>query len=98
MAAASTYMSILNSLVSSADTLPNLPWHQSSDRRLAAVQRVVQPSRGDSVHRTLTRLRPGAGSPGGQGVDLKHNAYARYLNRKKGCILQDQCPENKSGA
>jgi hypothetical protein len=29
-------------------------------------------------------LRPGALSPGGAGVDIKHNSYARYLARIKG--------------
>jgi hypothetical protein len=29
-------------------------------------------------------LRPGALSPGGSGVDIKHNSYERYLNRLKG--------------
>jgi len=28
-------------------------------------------------------MRPGAGSPGGIGVDIKHNCYERYLNRIK---------------
>lgn len=30
------------------------------------------------------RNRPGALSPGGIGVDIKHNSYNRYLNRIKG--------------
>jgi hypothetical protein len=29
-------------------------------------------------------LRPGALSPGGKGLDIKHNSYARYLARIKG--------------
>jgi hypothetical protein len=58
-------------------------WHQMSDRVLPAQQPFTQPSHGNSTKRTLTRLRPGACSPGGQGVDVKHDSYARYLNRKK---------------
>lgn len=33
---------------------------------------------------SLTRDRPGSQAPGGSGVDIKHNSYARYLARLKG--------------
>ena len=39
---------------------------------------------GSSTKNTITRCRPGAGCPGGAGVDIKHNSYDRYLNRLKG--------------
>ena len=45
------------------------------------------PSRGNSTRSTITGNRPGAMTPGGQGVDVKHGSYDRYLARKKGTIL-----------
>lgn len=60
-------------------------WNQMSDRKVPHVQNVVTANPGKSSTRhTITRLRPGAGSPGGIGVDIKHNSYERYLNRIKG--------------
>jgi len=63
-------------------------WNQMSDRAVPSVQRTVVAS-GSAYHtsstkHTITRNRPGALSPGGVGVDIKHNSYARYLNRIKG--------------
>ena len=63
-------------------------WNQMSDRR----ERHYQPNivtggsfyHGSSTKNTITRCRPGAGCPGGYGVDIKHNSYDRYLNRIKG--------------
>ena len=63
-------------------------WNQMSDRR----ERHIQPTivtggsfyHGSSTRSTITRCRPGAGCPGGAGVDIKHNSYDRYLNRIKG--------------
>jgi hypothetical protein len=63
-------------------------WNQMSDRR----ERHHQPTivtggsfyHGSSTKNTITRCRPGAGCPGGYGVDIKHNSYDRYLNRIKG--------------
>jgi len=63
-------------------------WNQMSDRAV----RHVQPSivtggsfyHGSSTKHSITRCRPGAGCPGGSGVDIKHNSYDRYLNRLKG--------------
>jgi hypothetical protein len=59
-----------------------------SDRKDPHIQ-VVKTGSGStygasSTRRTITRLRPGALSPGGSGVDIKHNSYERYLNRLKG--------------
>ena len=62
-------------------------WNQMSDRRERHIQKAnasgTNPG-GNSTKRTITRLRPGALSPGGAGVDIKHNSYARYLARIKG--------------
>jgi hypothetical protein len=67
---------------------PTVNWNQMSDRKEPHVQRVVSGSGStygaSSTRRTITRLRPGALSPGGSGVDIKHNSYDRYLNRLKG--------------
>jgi hypothetical protein len=62
-------------------------WNQMSDRKEAHEQPAntsgTNPG-GNSTKHTITRLRPGALSPGGKGVDIKHNSYARYLARIKG--------------
>lgn len=62
-------------------------WNQMSDRKERHEQRAnasgTNPG-GNSTKSTITRLRPGALSPGGAGVDIKHNSYARYLARLKG--------------
>lgn len=67
---------------------PGVNWNQMSDRKDPHVQVVVSGSGStygaSSTRRTITRLRPGALSPGGSGVDIKHNSYERYLNRIKG--------------
>lgn len=65
-----------------------VPWNQMSDRAVPSVQKAVTGSgtnvlSGNSTKRTITRLRPGAMSPGGVGCDIKHNSYERYLNRIK---------------
>jgi hypothetical protein len=82
----------LSALTSAKDQMrtTTLPWNQSSDRQEAGVQKVVHPTRGNSQRSTLTSLKPGACSPGGVGVDIKHNAYARYLNKKKAANLKAQ--------
>jgi len=51
-------------------------WNQMSDRIIAHQQRPNP--------RNSTRLRPGALSPGGIGVDVKHDSYTRYLAKLKG--------------
>jgi len=67
---------------------PGVNWNQMSDRREPHIQ-VVKTGSGSgygasSTKRTITRNRPGAMSPGGSGVDIKHNSYDRYLNKLKG--------------
>jgi hypothetical protein len=43
------------------------------------------PSHGaNSTKTSVTRMRPGSCSAAGQGVDIKHGSYARYLARIKG--------------
>jgi hypothetical protein len=82
---ASMYTMNFSAFTSAANRLANknVHWNQMSDRALPAKQTTVVPTRGNSLHSTVTSNRPGAGSPGGKGVDVKHDSYARYLNRKK---------------
>ena len=67
---------------------PGVNWNQMSDRKEPHLQQFATSSGstygGNSTKRSLTRLRPGSMSPGGSGVDIKHNSYERYLNRIKG--------------
>ena len=67
---------------------PSVYWNQMSDRAKPANQVVKTGSgstyHGSSTRHTIVRNRPGAMSPGGVGVDIKHNSYARYLNKIKG--------------
>ena len=63
-------------------------WNQQSDRENPSVQTVYNPSHGNSTKYTLTRDRPGACSPGGEGCDIKFNSYDRYLKRLKGGVLK----------
>lgn len=72
-------------------TLANpINWNQSSDSFVASQQTAYHPTHGNSLKRTLTSMRPGAGAPAGTGVDVKHNSYARYLGRKKAVNLSTQ--------
>lgn len=64
-----------------------LRWNQSSDKKLPHISKATVPSRGNSTRSSITRHRPGAMTPGGVGVDVKHNSYQRYLNRKKGAMV-----------
>jgi hypothetical protein len=68
----------------------NVNWNQSSDRNKPSVQTTVVPSRGNSTRSSITRHRPGANSPGGKGVDIKHNSYDRHLNRVKSNLVRSQ--------
>ena len=63
----------------------NTYWNQMSDRARPSnqVTKVASGSTSSTRH-TITRNRPGAMSPGGIGVDIKHNSYNRYLNKIKG--------------
>lgn len=85
--------------VTTASNLPldkysNVNWNQSSDRNRPSVQHAVVPSRGNSTRNSITRERPGSSSPGGKGVDMKHNSYDRYLNRRKSNLVRNQCTTN----
>jgi hypothetical protein len=70
-------------------------WNQSSDKILPHESKRVVPSHGNSTRSSLTRARPGACAPGGKGVDVKHDSYARYLARLKGKALKSG-PINKN--
>lgn len=41
------------------------------------------PTRGNSVRSSVTANKPGSMVPGGRGVDVKHDSYARYLGKLK---------------
>ena len=69
------------------NALYKVNWNQMSDRALPSVQKSNATGatyHSSSTKNTITRLRPGAMSPGGVGCDIKHNSYERYLNRLKG--------------
>jgi hypothetical protein len=90
---ASMYLMNKGALTSASNRIingNNVNWNQSSDQVLAAIQTVVRPSHGNSLKRTVTSHRPGAASPGGTGVDVKHDSYARFLNRKKALNFKTQ--------
>ena len=60
-------------------------WNQGSDRAVPGqVQRNVPSHGANSTKTSITRMRPGSCSAAGQGVDIKHGSYARYLARIKG--------------
>jgi hypothetical protein len=60
-------------------------WNQGSDRaEPGRVQRNVPSHNANSTKTSVTRMRPGSCSAAGQGVDIKHGSYARYLARIKG--------------
>jgi hypothetical protein len=73
-------------------------WNQSSDRNKPSMLMTSFPSGGNSTKTTKTSIKPGAGI-GGNGVDIKHGSYARYLARKKGSnnshypIVEDNPPK-----
>ena len=58
-------------------------WNQMSDRIRPHIQRSIIPTRANSLKSSITSSRPGC-TPGGVGVDIKHNSYHRYLQRIKG--------------
>ena len=60
-------------------------WNQGSDRaEPGKVNRNVPSYNANSTKTSITRMRPGSCSAAGQGVDIKHGSYARYLARLKG--------------
>jgi hypothetical protein len=64
-------------------------WNQMSDRAVRHYQTNSANSQGSFYHpsslrHSQTRPRPGALTPGGYGVDIKHNSYYRYLGKLKG--------------
>ena len=75
--------SFLSSVSANADSAvyPYLNWNQSSNSSVPSVQKVYVPSRGNSTRSTVTSLKPGALSSGGEGIDLKHGSYMRYFSR-----------------
>ena len=83
---ASLYMSDLGALnvyQRPSPGLYNVNWNQMSDRAIRHCQPNIT-NHGSSTRGTMTRNRPGAGNPGGCGVDIKHNSYYRYMARLKG--------------
>jgi hypothetical protein len=83
-------LAALNVAGSSANQPGKPNWNQSSDRHVPSVQKAYVPSRGNSTRSSQTSSRPGGASPGGSGVDVKHNSYDRYLARKKAGNLRTQ--------
>ena len=66
-------------------------WNQMSDRvNPHSMPFQNHSSRGNSTKSTLTSIKPGACTPGGTGVDVKHGSYARYLARKKAGNIRTQ--------
>ena len=98
----SSLYTMANAAVNVGGNISNLPlrmfddvnWNQSSDRNRPSVQNTIVPSRGNSTRSTITRHRPGANSPGGTGVDVKHGSYYRYLNRIKSGLVRSQTSTN----
>ncbi len=92
-AASSIYTMNLSASTSAAAILANgknANWNQMSDRVVASKQPVLIPTHGNSLRSTLTSNKPGASTPGGKGVDVKHDSYARFLNRKKASVVKTQ--------
>jgi hypothetical protein len=86
LAALSTYQPPSNEpqLINGEYIVPaNVYWNQMSDRARPSRQLVKVTPNASSTRHTITRERPGALSPGGDGVDIKHNYYGRYLNKLK---------------
>ena len=63
-------------------------WNQMSDRPFPSVQKASIPTgfytSMNRRHSSVTSSKPGSQTPGGKGVDIKHNSYDRRLNRLKG--------------
>jgi hypothetical protein len=63
-------------------------WNQSSDRPIPHIQSTSIFRNSSSLRGTKTSLKPGATSPGGKGVDVKHNSFNRYNLRLRGSLLK----------
>ena len=61
--------------------------NQSDRRNPHGMQFINVPTHGNSTKSTITANKPGAMTPGGYGVDVKHGSYARYLGKLKGRTL-----------
>jgi hypothetical protein len=96
-----------NYLDSSANTAPivgSMTWgnrfnlRNQSDRRLPSgtTNYVNVPTRGNSTRSTITANKPGAMTPGGYGVDVKHGSYARYLGKLKGRTMAIGTSQNNA--
>ena len=73
-------------------SLYGVNWNQMSDRAVPSVIPTTM-----NVPRNRTRHRPGASGSGGvnaNGVDVKHDSYARYLARKKSKVLYTYKPSS----
>ena len=70
---------VFKNKIEASDTVVN----SQSDKLQTAISQNT-PRHPSSLMRTKFSLRPGAMNPGGEGVDIKHNSYARYLAKKKG--------------
>lgn len=87
----SIYMSNLSSLnvYQKPTTLfYNVNWNQSSDRAKPHIQPTNNQRNSSSLRGTRTSLKPGAMTPGGVGVDIKHNSFNRYYLRIKGLNIR----------
>jgi hypothetical protein len=78
----------LNAYVKPKSDTYGVCWNQMSDRPIPSFQKSIVPTGNNNSlnlkHRSVTSSKPGSQSPGGYGVDIKHNCYDRYLNRLKG--------------
>lgn len=88
----SLYVSNLGPLtVRNKDMHNKVGWNQQSDRMEPSVQKGFVPTGHftsmNNKHFSVTSSKPGSQAPNGVGVDIKHNSYERYLNKRKGAIL-----------
>ena len=76
----------------------NVCWNQMSDRPLPSNSNSTIPSSQSILsnkHHSNTSSRPGSQTPGGKGVDIKHNSYQRRINRliAKSALKQSGIPQ-----
>jgi len=89
----SQYVNALASMNVLDNKHPSKKWHQMSDRVVPSFQKIHYPgNNGNSTKTSITRMRPGSLSPGGEGLDIKHFSYDRYLNRLKAGNLKAGIP------